>query len=264
MISALYVGVVTHVRTRPVRRKLRYRVAQTLLDLDELPRLDSDLRWFGHNRAALFSFHDRDHGDGSHDLRGWVTARLADAGCRFRPGAIQVLCMPRILGHVFNPLSVYFCHDEDGRLMATVYEVNNTFGDRHSYVMAVDDPAAPVRQRCDKAFYVSPFLPMDLRYDFTLSPPDEGVKVQVAASDAQGLLLDAWFAGRRQALGDPQLLRSLAAFPLMTLKVVAAIHWEALRIWLSGIPWNSPTGRIRAAGAPRPSAARRLDSATRP
>ncbi|HEY4031139.1 MAG TPA: DUF1365 domain-containing protein [Caulobacteraceae bacterium] len=244
MISALYAGVVVHERTRPVRRRLRYRVAQMLLDLDELPRLDRDLRWFGHNRRALFSFHDRDHGDGMGRLRGWITGQLAEAGCGFAPGAIRVLCMPRVFGHVFNPLSVFFCHDQAGRLGAVLYEVHNTFGERHSYVVAVDDDTSwPVRQHCDKAFYVSPFLPMALRYDFTLRPPAEGVSVQVAASDAEGLLLDTWFTGRRQALEDAQLLKSLAAFPLMTVKVVAAIRWEALKIWLSGVPWIAKPGR---------------------
>ena len=236
MMSALYGGVVVHVRTRPVRRKLRYKVAQMLLDLDELPRLDRELRWFGHNRRAVFSFHDRDHGDGAGDLRGWVDDKLAAAGFRFAPGPVRVLCMPRVLGHVFNPLSVFFCHDAEGCLAAILYEVHNTFGERHSYVLAIDGEAAPVRQSCGKSFYVSPFLPMALGYDFTVTPPDEGVSVRVAASDPEGLLLDAWFTGRRQALDDAQLLRSLAAFPLMTLKVVAAIHWEALKIWLSGIP----------------------------
>ena len=237
MISALYAGDVVHVRTRPVRRRLRYRVAQILLDLDELPALDRSLRWFGYNRPNLFSFHDRDHGDGSGDLRSWVTAKLDEAGCGFRPGAIRVLCLPRILGHAFNPLSVYFCHGREGQLGAVLYEVNNTFGGRHAYVLAIEPDARPVRQHCDKAFYVSPFLPMDLRYDFTLSPPAETVAVQVSTSDEQGLLLDAWFTGRRQTLRDAALMAALAAYPLMTLKVVAAIHWEALKIWLSGIPF---------------------------
>jgi DUF1365 family protein len=247
VISAIYPGVVAHVRTRPVRRKLRYRVAQMLLDLDELPRLDRELRWFGYNRSALFSFHDLDHGDGAGDLRGWVERQLARACCRFEPGAVQVLCMPRILGHVFNPLSVYFCQDVEGRLRAILYEVHNTFGERHSYVVPVDGDVRPVRQRCDKGFYVSPFLPMALLYDFTVSPPADGVSVQVAASDGDGLLLDAWFTGRRQALDDAQLLKILAGFPLMTLKVVAAIRWEALKIWLSGVPWvmRAPAGSAR-------------------
>ncbi|MGZ3273825.1 MAG: DUF1365 domain-containing protein [Caulobacteraceae bacterium] len=236
MNSVLYAGTVVHVRTRPERRRLRYRVVQALFDLDELPALGRELTWFGHNRANLFSFHDRDHGDGSGDLRGWVEGRLAEAGLSGRPAAIRVLCMPRVLGHVFNPLSVYFCHDEDERLQAVVYEVNNTFGERHSYALAVGEEARPVRQTCEKAFYVSPFLPMTLRYDFTLSPPGAAVGVQVAASDGEGLLLDAWFTGRRQALADGALLKALLAFPLMTLKVVAAIHWEALKIWASGVP----------------------------
>lgn len=236
MISALYAGTVVHVRTRPRRRRLRYRVVQGLFDLDELPILGRELKWFGHNRANLFSFLDRDHGDGSGDLRGWVETRLAQAGLALEPAAIRVLCMPRVLGHVFNPLSVYFCHDAEDRLRAVVYEVNNTFGERHSYVLAVGEEAEPVRQSCCKTFYVSPFLPMGLRYDFTLSPPDAGVKVQVAAHDGEGLLLDAWFVGRRQALDDRNLLAALVALPLMTLKVVAAIHWQALLIWAGGIP----------------------------
>lgn len=236
MISALYAGAVVHLRTRPVKRRLRYRMAQTLLDLDELPSLHRDLRWFGYNRRNLFSFHDRDHGDGSGDLRGWVADRLATAGCGFTPTAIRVLCMPRVLGHVFNPLSVYFCHDGEGRLRAVLYEVNNTFGERHSYVMPVDGDARPVRQHCEKAFYVSPFMPMGVCYDFTLSPPDKGVNVQVAATSPEGLVLDTWFTGRKQPLDDAHLLASLFTYPLMTLKVVVAIHWEALKIWLSGVP----------------------------
>ncbi len=236
MISALYAGSVVHVRTRPKRHRLCYRVAQMLFDLDELPSLDRSLKAFGHNRFGVFSFHDRDHGDGSGDLRGWVEKTVIEAGYRFRHGRVQVLCMPRVLGHVFNPLSVYFCHDEDGRLQAVLYEVNNTFGERHSYVLPVEANVHPVRQSCDKAFHVSPFMPMGLRYDFALSPPKQDVAVQVCASDGQGLLLDAVFTGERQALDDAHLMRSLVAYPFMTLKVVAAIHWEAFKLWLSGVP----------------------------
>ncbi len=237
MISALYAGSVVHTRTRPKRHRLRYRVAQMLFDLDELPSLGRTLQAFSYNRSGVFSFHDRDHGDGSGDLRGWVEKKVAEAGFLFRPGRVQVLCMPRVFGHVFNPLSVYFCHDGDGRLQAVLYEVNNTFGGRHSYVLPVEGNVHPVRQSCDKAFHVSPFMPMDLRYDFALSLPKQNVVVQVCASDDQGQLLDAVFTGERQALDDAHLMRSLIAYPLMTLKVVVAIHWEALKLWLSGVPF---------------------------
>lgn len=235
MTSSLYAGVVTHVRLRPKRHRLRYRMVQCLFDLDALAELDKRLKLFGHNRAAVFSFHDKDHGDGSGDLRAEIDRRLASAGLP-TGGRIQLLCLPRILGYAFNPLSVYFCHAPDGRLAAILYEVSNTFGERHSYLIPVaDGDRTPVRQSCDKSFYVSPFMDMALRYDFTVTPPGEAVGVKVAVSDGEGLLLDTVFAGQRRPMTDTTLAWSMIAFPLMTLKVVAGIHWEALRLWLKGV-----------------------------
>ncbi|MDE2488461.1 MAG: DUF1365 domain-containing protein [Alphaproteobacteria bacterium] len=248
MSSALYTGKVAHVRLRPLRHRLRYRVAQGLFDLDELPALSRQLRLFGHNRAAPFSFHDRDHGDGTGDLRGWLAGQLAAAGLAGPWGRVRVLCMPRMFGFVFNPLSVWFCDDAQGRLAAVVYEVNNTFGDRHAYVL----PAAaegPLRQACEKAFHVSPFLPMALTYAFRLSPPEAQVTVAISAEDAEGPVLAASFAGERRPLTDACLARVLAAFPFMTLKVVAAIHWEALKLWVRGAPVFRPAVS-RAAPSP--------------
>ena len=235
MSSALYAGVVTHVRLKPRRHRLNYRMIQGLFDLEELPALGQVLTLFSHNGPNLFSFHDRDHGDGSGDLRGWIERRLPEAGITPDGGRIAVLCLPRILGYVFNPLSVFFCWNMASRLVAIVYQVNNTFGQRHSYLIPVTGESRPVRQSCDKRFHVSPFMPMGLRYDFAISPPDQSTAIKIAVADAEGPLLDALFAGRRRKLDDRALMISLVAYPLMSLKVIAGIHWEALRLLLKGV-----------------------------
>src|SRR5580658_140903 len=171
--STLYAGIVTHRRLRPRPHRLRYRVFWMLLDLDEIGRLPRRLRLFSHNRFNALSFFDTDHGDGSgRPLRDQVEGHLRAAGLATDGGAIRLFCMPRIFGYGFNPLSVYFCHRRDGALVALLYEVRNTFGERHSYLIPVgasDD--AVIRQSCDKCFYVSPFLDMSLRYDFRVVPP---------------------------------------------------------------------------------------------
>ncbi|RVT92004.1 DUF1365 domain-containing protein [Rhodovarius crocodyli] len=241
--SAIYEGAVVHSRLRPVRHRLRYRMLNLLLDLDEMPGLSDRLRLFGHNRRALFSFHDRDHGDGSavplaRQIDGW----LAGAGLQ-TGGRILALCMPRVLGMVFNPITVYFCHRADGTLQAMLYEVNNTFGQRHSYLLPVTDQGPDIRQRCDKRFYVSPFMDMDQSYAFRLTRPGETVALGVEARDAGGPLLFAAFSGRRRDLSDAALLRSFLAHPLLALRVLAGIHWEALKLWRKGM-------RLR----PRPAA----------
>lgn len=226
--SAIYVGHVVHQRHRPKKHHLRYRVFSLLLDLDELPRLNA-LKWFGHNRRALFSFRDGDHGDGL-PLRDWVTRTLAARGLP-APGRIRLLCYPRILGYVFNPLTVWFCDDAAGRPLATIYEVHNTFGERHSYVL----PAAEAEQAADKAFYVSPFIDMDCRYEFRLTPPGDKVRIAINETQDGAPLLYAAFAGEARPFSDATLLRLFFTHPLMTFKVTAGIHWEALRLIAKGI-----------------------------
>jgi len=236
--SALFLGRVMHTRLRPRHHRLSYRVFSLLLDLDELPDASATSRLFGYNRRAILSFWDADHGDGSaNGLRSWVEVQLAKAD-RLESGMrIRVLCYPRIFGYVFNPLTVYFCHAPDGALRAILYEVCNTFGERHTYVIPVDAGATgPVRQGCAKELYVSPFMPMACFYRFHIEPPGDKVLVRIDEADAEGPLLAASFAGRREPLTDRALLGALLRYPLMTLKVTLGIHWEALRIWWKGVP----------------------------
>ena len=234
-VSALYDGVVTHARTRPRRHALRYRIFMLLLDLDELEDLDRRLKRFSRNRFNLLSFFDRDHLDGAEAIRPAIEASLAAHGLDLPRPSIAMLCMPRVLGHAFNPLTVYFCRDGDGRLAAMVYAVRNTFGQRHDYVLPVARARGGwVEQGCDKAFYVSPFLPMDLRYAFEVAEPGEAVHVGVDVHDEAGLLLSASFAGERRPLTDANLLKAVLTHPWQVLGVMAAIHWEAVKILLKG------------------------------
>ncbi len=234
--SAIYAGAVTHVRFAPRRHRLRYRMFQVLLDLDEGPALAAGLKLLAWNGAGLFSFQERDHGDGrTSDLKSHVLKTLAGAGIDLAGGSIQILCMPRILGHVFNPLSLFYCRRADGSLAAMLYEVNNTFGQRHSYLIPVTE-AGEIRQSCDKAFYVSPFMDMEMTYAFRLTEPGEGLSTVIDASDQAGQpIISAVFAGRRWPLTDAALARAFFAYPLLTLKVVAAIHLEAAKLFLKGL-----------------------------
>jgi len=231
--SGLYPGVVTHTRLRPRRHALRYRIFMLLLDLDELETLDQGLKLFSLQRFNLVGFDPARHGDGSATpLKAQVEAQLAAAGIA-HGGPVRLLAMPRILGLGFNPLTVFFCHRVDGALSAIFYEVNNTFGERHSYLIPAEDGPV-VKQACDKRFYVSPFMDMDLSYAFRVRPPGETVQVLVDVGDAGGRVLATGFAAERQALSDRNLLRAWLTHPWMTVGVLGAIHWEGLKIWLKG------------------------------
>ncbi|GAB4191247.1 MAG: DUF1365 domain-containing protein [Thalassobaculales bacterium] len=231
-MNALYVGTVMHARLRPFRHAFAYRVYSVLWDIDTVP----DCRLLSVNRFNLFSLHARDHGprDGR-PLRPWVEARLAEAGLQRYAASIHLLCFPRLLGYAFNPLSLFFCRDAEGRLGAVLYEVKNTFGEQHGYLVAVDPQAAgTLSHGVAKAFYVSPFLPMDCRYRMRLRPPGEDFALAIRQTGAEGPVLVARHAARRRPLGDAGLLRVFFSHPLLTLKVIAAIHAEALRLWLKG------------------------------
>jgi DUF1365 family protein len=235
--SRLYVGDVIHHRLKPKAHRFRYSVFSMLVNLDELPDLHRKLRLFSHNGWNIFSFLNRDHGprDGR-DLRGWVETEAEKSSVNLEGGAILVLCYPRMFGYVFNPLTVYFCHDKTGHLSCILYEVSNTFGEKHTYVIPVKSMTGNrVEQSCDKQFYVSPFLPISGRYAFKVTPPEDEVAVVINHDNDDGPVLNAWFTGARAPLSDRRLARLLITHPLMTFKVIIGIHWEALRLWRKGV-----------------------------
>jgi len=232
--SALYIGDVMHHRLRPRAHFFRYRVFWLLLDLDEIDGLAAQLRLFSRNRFNALSISDKDYDAGRLDRAG-VEAVMRDAGHMPAGGAIRLFTMPRVMGYVFNPLSIYFCYRASGELDALIYEVHNTFGQRHSYFFAVDpSDEAYLHQTCDKHFYVSPFMGMSMTYEFALAQPRERLSVFIRGLDAEGLLISTALHATRTELTDARLLRALIAFPFLTLKVIVAIHWEALRLWLKG------------------------------
>ena len=222
-----------HRRLRPRHHAFRYRVFSLLLDLDELAGLDQRSRLFRWNRRGVLSFQDRDHGTGS-DPRAWLDGLLAREGI-VADGARRVLCYPRLFGYVFNPLSVWFCYTRDERLAAIVYEVHNTYDERHAYVLRVGNDESIVRQQAVKDFYVSPFLSMDCTYNFKIRPPCDDVMIAINETEANEPILTATFSGKRKPFSDAALLGVLLRHPLMTVKIIAAIHYEALRLMWKGV-----------------------------
>lgn len=238
LASALFFGDVMHRRVRPRHHRLAYRVLSLLIDLDEMETVTARLRLLSRNRFNLFSLHDRDFGDGSgRSLKAQVEGHMADAGLKPDGGAIRLFCMPRILGYTFNPLSVYFCHDRSDALVAILYEVSNTFGERHSYLLPVAPEAdRTVRQHVKKGFFVSPFMDMALTYGFRVCPPEERYQLSITVSDERGPVLTAVHRADRVPLTDGNLARGFLSFPMVTMKVVAGIYWEAAKIWIKGVP----------------------------
>ncbi len=233
--AVVYVGNVMHQRMKPFGHRFQYRVFSLSIDLDRLEEANGQSALFSVNRSNLVSFHEEDHAaDGK--LRSHADRLLADA-CVERPAKILLVCYPRIFGYVFNPLSVYYAYDDRDALIALIYEVRNTFGERHSYVCPVEENEifeSGLRQTCDKLFYVSPFIDIGMRYHFRMLPPGQEIRWRILETDAEGPLLAATFAGWKNPLTGRTLGYLLTAIPFLTIKIMAGIHWEALKLWLKG------------------------------
>jgi DUF1365 family protein len=242
--ARLYPGKVMHARLKPFGHRFTYSVFSLLIDLDRLAEADGLSRLFSVNRPNMVSFHEADHVDkeaGATGLRAYAGKLIEDAGLP-RPARIQLLAYPRMLGYVFNPLSVYYCYAGDGSLTALIYEVRNTFGERHTYVCPVEPgqmSVAGIRQERSKIFYVSPFIDLGARYCFRMLPPGDTVRLRILETEAGEPLLSATFAGDATPLTTANLASLLIRLPFMTLKVMAGIHWEALKLWSKGAKFHS-------------------------
>ena len=234
--TCLYHGEVVHRRLSPVRHELRYKVFNLFADVDRLAETAAALRLFSYNRLNLFSIMDRNHGPGDGTPvaeHAWKLVRAAAGGDAVK--RVFMFCYPRVLGYVFNPLTVYYGFDADDRLRLMIYEVNNTFGGRHSYVVPVGD--APT-QRAPKHFFVSPFNAVEGDYTFRFTAPEERMALGVALSVKDAPVLNAYVSGQRAPLTDRALLAAFLGVPLLTFKVIGAIHLEALRLWWKGLRLN--------------------------
>jgi uncharacterized protein len=233
-LASLYVGETTHHRFAPRPHRFTYRLFQLLIDIDRPAQALKGLMMIRSGRFGLFSFDARDHGarDAS-PLRAWVEVALRTAGISATADHVRLLCFPRVLGFVFNPISIFFVHAADERLEAVIYEVNNTFGQTHAYVTPATGEGDE-RQEADKAFFVSPFYGVEGGYRFRLSPPSETFDLVICKHTAGETDFVATLNAARRPLTDAALMRLFFAMPLMTLGVVAAIHWEALRLWFKG------------------------------
>lgn len=226
MRSRLYVGQLMHARRAPVEHAFRYPAFAFALDVDELPRLSDTLRLFGHDRRALFALHEADYlGAGAGDLRTRLARRIAQAGCAIELARIELLTVPRVFGHAFNPVSFFYCRDAADELSGVVVEVNNTFGEAHVYVLPAD---APMRAR--KHFHVSPFHDMNGEYAFRFADLGERLDIGIDLQrDGTTTFVSRLWGGARP-LSDAQLARLAAGYPLTAALTLPRILWQAFKL----------------------------------
>ena len=243
--SKIYIGKVIHRRFKPKEHYFKYSVFSLLIDLDELEDIQKEISIFSYNKFNIISFFDKDHGErDSSSLKDWVYSNIKTLGIE-EEVKIKLLCYPRILGYVFNPLSIFFIYDNNENLISILYEVKNTFGEQHTYVFKVEGENKSIQNNCSKKFHVSPFIEMNCNYFFRILHPGENLSVIIDQHDHEGKILFASQDGKRTDLTSKNLINSYLKHPLMTFKIISAIHFEAFKLWIKGIKFIKKKLKIK-------------------
>ena len=234
--SFIYSGLVPHKRFKPKKHFFSYKTFSLLIDLNEIQYLEKKIKFFSYNKFNILSFYDIDHGprDGSL-LNRWVEKVLKKSNINFSLGKIKLLCYPRFFGYVFNPLSIFYCYNKSLKLKAILYEVKNTFNEQHTYVFRGSSSSNLILHKCRKKFYVSPFIEMETFYNFRLLKPGRNLNVTIKQTDSNGSLLTARQTGKQLSFTSKNLMTQFLKHPLMSFKVIAAIHFEAFKLWFKGV-----------------------------
>ena len=245
MTSAIYNGTVIHKRFKPKLHFFKYKVFSLLIDLTELNILDKNISFFSYNKFNLISFFDKDHGerDGT-SLVEWVRKNLKDNKIDHENIKIKLLCYPRILGYVFNPLSIFYIYNKKEELISILYEVKNTFGEQHTYIFKVENDNL-LQHNCEKKFHVSPFIEMNCNYFFRILKPAQKISVIIDQYQLNEKILYASQDGTRADFTSSELIKSYLKHPLMTFKIISAIHFEAFKLWTKGIKFVRKKLKVR-------------------
>jgi len=244
--SYIYTGTVIHKRFKPKVHTFNYKVFSLLIDLSEIELLNKTLKLFSYDKFNIISFFNKDHGprDGT-SLKNWVIDNLKKNNIESNGIQIKLLCYPRIFGYVFNPLSVFYIYDKNSDLISILYEVKNTFGEQHTYVFKTKKDQNLIQHVCKKKFHVSPFIPMNCIYFFRLLKPGNKISVIIDLQDPEGKILFASQDGVKSELNNTNLIKSYLKHPLMTFKIILAIHFEAFKLWTKGIKFISKKIKIK-------------------